>query len=69
MIEEIITLMIHEAQAREGKHLDFKLKEVLTEIYLIISTMASDLSAIRRLEIDEPRKAEMRELVLTSHKT
>lgn len=69
MIEEIITLIIHEAETREGQYLDFKLKEVLTETYIIINTIASDLSAIRRLEIHETRKAEMRALVLTSHKT
>lgn len=68
MMEDIIKLIIHEAETRQGVRIDSSLKDVLTEIYLIIQTMASDLSAIRRLEIDEPRKAEMRALILTSYK-
>lgn len=69
MMEEIITLIIHEATGREGKEMAYKLKEVVSEIYLITDAIQSDLLAIKKMEIHEIRKAEMRELVLTSHKT
>jgi len=69
MMEEIITLIIHEAQAREGKHLDLKLKQVLLEINISMTTIVQDLLAIRGMALDEVKKAEMRALVLTSHKT
>ena len=68
MMEEIITLIIHEAIEGEGKEMDLKLRAVLTEINLKIGTAINDLQAIRKMEISEPTKAEMRALVLTSHK-
>jgi len=69
MMEEIITLIIHEATEKEGKEMASKLNEVVSEINLITGTMISDLGAIKRMEVSEVTKAEMRTLVLTSHKT
>lgn len=69
MMEEIITLMIHEATEREGLEMIHKLNEVRAEINLIIEKITNDLRAIKRLEIHETRKAEMVTMVLTSHKT
>jgi len=62
MMEEIITLIIHEAVEREGKHLDLKLKQVLLEINISMTTIVQDLLAIRGMALDEVRKAEMRSL-------
>lgn len=69
MMEEIITLIIHEATGREGTEMGYKLREVLVEVTLCVDTMLSDLFKVEEMEIDEVRKAEMRTLVLTSHKT
>ena len=69
MMEEIITLIIHEAVEREGTEIAYKLKEVVGEINLITANMSTDLLAIKQMEISEPMKAEMVALVLGSHKT
>ncbi|MBA7495178.1 hypothetical protein ES702_05757 [subsurface metagenome] len=68
MMEEIITLIIHEASDREGDNAALKLKEVLGEVSIIIGTMASDLVAIKQMEIGDDTKKQMAALVLTSHK-
>jgi len=68
MMEEIITLIIHEAETREGDEMAFKIREVLTEVNLRAGTIANDLSAIRQMETTDATKEEMRKIVLSSHK-
>jgi len=69
MMEEIITLIIHEAHARPGDQLPYKLKHVLAEVSLIIDTMASDLLRIKKMEVSDDTKDSMIDLVLRAHKT
>lgn len=68
MMEEILTLIIHEAEVREGADLAKKLKEVAAEAGRIILTISDDLVAIKKMEISEEAKQEVRDIVLTSHK-
>ena len=69
MMEEIITLIIHEAWSRKDAELPYKLKHVVAEINLIVDTMASDLLRIKKMEVSDDTKDKMTTLVLTSHKS
>jgi len=69
MMEEIITLIIHEAEAKEGRELATKLKEVAAEAGRNILNISEALVAIKKMEISEEAKQEVRDIVLTSHKT
>lgn len=68
MMEEIITLIIHEAELREGRELATKLKEVAAEAGRTILNISEALVAIKKMEISEEAKQEVRDIVLTSHK-
>ena len=68
MMSEIITLIIHEANTKEGEEMGYKLRDVLTEINLRIGTMVSDLFKIKEMESTDQRKEEMRQIVLSSYK-
>lgn len=69
MMEEIITLIIHEAEVREGRELATKLKQVAAEAERTILNISDALIAIKKMEITEEAKQEVRDIVLTSHKT
>lgn len=67
-MEEIITLMIHEAEIREGANLAKKLNEVRAEVGRVIFTITEDLIAVKKMEIPEEAKEEVRDSILTAHK-
>lgn len=69
MIKEIITLIINEAQTRQGAPLPYKLEKVFIEIGTVIDALKTQLFCIENMKMSEDWKEEMRVIVLTSHKT
>lgn len=69
MMEEIITLIIHEAISRKTEPLPYALQKISRELTAMIDTVARELLAVDDLRISEDTKQTMRDSILASHRT
>lgn len=69
MMEEIITLMIHEAKTTDEPDLCYGLKSVLTTLNMLIEQLIQDLSAVKKMEISDDAREQMINLLIQAHKT
>lgn len=64
MMEDIITLIIHEASAEQNREIGSALKSVMTNITKIIDTKIGDLARVDNMELPDDEKDRIRNVIL-----
>jgi len=64
MIENIITLIIAEAQGVNALPLPSALRQVMLDISTVIDSKVNDIAAVTKMEIPEDEKERITELIL-----